>query len=388
MRIAQVAPLWEGVSPTSWGGTERIVSYLTDELVRLGHEVTLFASADSKTTARLESACPRALRLAREVLFPEAPLYLMMERVFGTYADQFDIIHSHIDLMGFPLARRCSTPVVTTLHSRLDWQELVPPFREYSELPLISISQTQRRPLPWANWLSTVHYGLPRDLYKFHSDTGTYLAFSGRISPDRGVEHAIEIATCAEMPIRIAAKVDPADRAYFSRIKPLLNHPLVEYLGEITEDEKNDFWGGAYALICPSDRPDPFDLVLLEALACGTPVLAYQRGSIREIIEHGRTGLLCKTRDEMAASVPAISQLDRQACRQQFEERFTAEQMTRHYLSLYAELMGNHAHGLAVSELPADGFSYAAQRINGTSILETGSQTVDSLNIPSSHITA
>lgn len=373
MKIAQVVPLLESVSPTSSGNMERIVSYLTEALVRRGHDVTLFASADSKTTARLERSCPRALRVAREVIFPEAPLYLMMERVFGTYADQFDIIHSHIDLMGFPLARRCPRPVVTTLHSRLDWQELVPPFREYSELPLISISHTQRRPLPWANWLSTVHYGLPQDLYEFHPNTGTYLAFLGRLSPERGVEHAIEIAKRADIPIRIAVKADPADRAYVSRIKPLLNHPLVEYLGEITEDEKNDFLGGAYALICPSDWPDPFDLVWIEALACGTPVLGYQHGSIREIIDHGRTGLVCDTWDEMTDLVPAISQLNRQVCCQQFEERFTAEQMTRDYLSLYAGLIGNHAQGLAASESSSDGFHHAAKRINGTSVLETAS---------------
>lgn len=375
MRIAQVAPLWESVSAAGRGDTERMVSYLTEELVRLGHEVTLFASGDSQTSARLESSCLKALRLAPEIVCREAPLYLLLERAFGTYADQFDIIHSHIDLIGFPLARRCPTPVATTLHGRLDWQELIPPFREYSELPLISISHTQRRPLPWANWLSTVHYGLPQDLFAFHPDPGKYLAFAGRISAEKGVEDAIEVAKRVDMPLRIAGTVDSAEYEYLSYIKPLLNHPLVEYLGEINGNEKHQFLGEAYALICASDGSEPLDLALIEALACGTPVLAYTRGPHAEIIEHGYTGLMGKTRDGMSALVASISQLDRRICRRQFEERFTAEKMTRDYLSLYTTLTGSRAQGLEMSELPSDGSRHAVQQPKDTSMSETAHPT-------------
>jgi len=355
MRIAQVAPLWESVSAIGCGDRERMVSCLTEELVRLGHEVTLFASGDSKTSARLESSCPKALRSSPEILCREAPVYLLLERAFGKCADRFDIIHSHVDVMGFPLARRCPTPVVTTLHDRLDWEELIPPFREYVELPLISISHAQRRPLPWANWLSTMHYGLPKDLFAFHPDAGSYLAFSGKISPEQGVEDAIEVAKYADMPLRIAGTVAPADHEYLSYIEPLLNHPLVEYVGEVTGDHKNDFLGKAYALICPSDCSEPLNLALIEALACGTPVLAYARGSNSEIIEHGYTGLLSETRDEMSALVARISQLDRRTCRRQFEEYFTAEQMARDYLSVYTTLTGSHAQAGETSELSSDG---------------------------------
>lgn len=375
MRIAQIAPLWDCVSPNSSGDVERIVSYLTDELVRLGHEVTLFATGDSESSAHLESSCPRALRLAPEILFPEAPIYLLMERVFGTYADRFDVIHSHIDLMGFPLARRCPTPVASTIHHRLDWQELIPPFREYSELPLISIARTQRRPLPWANWLSTVHYGIPKDLFGFHPDPGTYLAFSGKISPENGVQDAIEVAKSVGMPIRIAGKFGPADRTYLTCIEPLLSHPLVEYIGEVTGDRKNDFLGKAYALICPSDGSEPLNLALIEALACGTPVLAYPHGSNTEIIEHGYTGLLAETRDEMSAVVAAISQLDRRTCRLQFEAYFTAEQMALDYLSLYTTLTASHGRNVEGSQLLSDGFRHTVRRSKDTRLLEPDSPT-------------
>lgn len=339
MRIAQVAPLLESVSATGCGDTERMVSYLTEELVRLGHEVTLFASGDSQTSARLESSCPKALRSSPEMLCREAPVYLLLERVFGRYADRFDIIHSHIDVMGFPMARRCPTPVATTLHGRLDWEELIPPFREYVELPLISISHAQRQPLPWANWLSTVHYGLPKDLFDFHPDAGTYLAFSGKISPEQGVEDAIEVAKCSDMPLRIAGKVDPADHEYWTCIEPLLNHPLVEYVGEVTGDQKNDFFGKAYALICPSDCSEPLNLALIEALACGTPVLAYRRGGISEILDHGSTGYLCDTLEEMVNTVAWVPNLDRHRCRETFEKRFTVERMAQDYLVSYERLV-------------------------------------------------
>jgi glycosyltransferase involved in cell wall biosynthesis len=339
MRIAQLAPLWESVPPQRYGGTERIVSYLTEELMRLGHDVTLFASGDSTTTARLTPMCDKALRLAPDMLCRDAPFILLLGRAFGACVDQFDVIHSHLDIMAFPLARRCTVPVLTTLHGRLDLPELIPVFRDFVGLPVVSISQAQRRLIPWANWQATIHHGLPRALYRFYPEPGKYLAFLGRLSPEKCPDHAIEIAKRVGMPIRIAAKVDPIDREYFTaRIKPILDHPLVEYLGEITDEEKNDFLGNAYALVCPYDWPEPFGLVLIESLACGTPVLAYRRGSIPEIIDHGQTGLICDTLEEMTDAVARVPKINRRHCRDVFEERFTVERMTQSYLSLYERL--------------------------------------------------
>ncbi|WP_447975287.1 glycosyltransferase family 4 protein [Nitrospira sp. Kam-Ns4a] len=339
MRIAQVSPLWESVPPKLYGGTERIVSYLTEELVRMGHEVTLFASGDSVTAARLESTCPQALRLNDGIFNRDAPLIIMMERVFSA-ADEFDIIHSHLDFLAFPLTRRCRTPVVTTTHGRLDLPEIVEVYREFPELPLVSISDAQRQPVPWANWMATVHHGLPRDLYGFHPEPGKYLAFLGRLAPEKRPDHAIELAKRVGLPLRIAAKVDPADREYFrTAIEPLLDHPLVEYLGEITDSEKNEFLGEAYALVCPYDWPEPFGLVFIEALACGTPVLAYRRGSVPEIIKHGLTGFISDSLNGMVASVEHIERIDRRHCRQAFEERFTVERMAQDYLRVYEELV-------------------------------------------------
>ncbi len=364
MKIAQLAPLWESVSPQSYGETERIVSYLTEELVRLGHDVTLFASGDSATDARLMAMCDKALRMAPDVLCREAPFFMMLERAFGTCADQFDIIHSHLDLMGLPLSRRCNTPVLTTLHCRLDPPELVPVFREFAELPLVSISHAQRLSLPWANWQSTIHLGLPPALYSFHPERGKYLAFLGRISPEKGPDLAIEIAKCVGMPIRIAAKVDPADQEYFnSRIKPLLDHPLVEFLGEIMEKEKSDFLGSALALVCPYDWPEPFGLAFIEALACGTPVLAYRRGSVPEILAHEQTGFICETVEEMADAVTHISKVDRRRCREVFEDRFTVGRMTQAYLSLYERLTRTtEQHAVEQGLLPS---SFAVGKTRG-----------------------
>lgn len=251
MRIAQVAPLWESVPPKLYGGTERIVSYITEELVQMGHDVTLFASGDSQTTARLEAVCPLALRLNTGIFNRDAPLIMLQECALGAGAD-FDIIHSHLDFLGFPLGRRNPVPVITTLHGRLDLPELEPVFREFSELPLVSISDAQRRPLPWANWRATVHHGLPRNLYSFHPRSEGYLAFLGRIATEKRPDHAIEIAKRTGLPLRIAAKVDPADRQYYrSAIEPLLDHPLIEFIGEISDAEKDDFIGNATALVCP-----------------------------------------------------------------------------------------------------------------------------------------
>ncbi len=335
MKIAQLAPLRDSVPPRRHGGTERIVSYLTEELVRLGHEVTLFAAGDSSTSAALSAACPSSLRSTPKILYPDAPLFLLLERAFGTYAENFDLIHSHIDLLGFPLARRCRTPVLTTLYGRLDLPELIPVFERFSELPVVSVSETQRCSIPWINWRSTIRPGLPRNLYSMHFNPGKYLAFLGRVSPDRSVEQAIELAKRTDMPIRIAARVEPADRHYFEHVAPLFEHPLVEYVGEITDDEKGDFLGEAYALICPYDRPEPFGLALIEALACGTPVLAYRRGGVSEIVDHGSTGYLSDTLEEMAHTVAWVPNLDRHRCRSAFEERFTVERMVQDYLLLY-----------------------------------------------------
>lgn len=341
MKIAQIAPLWESVPPKLYGGTERIVSYLTEELVRLGHDVTLFASGDSVTAARLVPASPESLRLRTGIFNRDAPLVMLLEKAFGA-SEQFDVLHSHLDFIGFPVVRRCTAPVITTLHGRLDLPELVPVFQEFAEMPLVSISNAQRKPLSWANWQATVHHGLPRDLYSFHPIPGKYLAFLGRISPEKRPDHAIEIAKRTGLPLRIAAKVDPADRTYFeAEIEPLMSHPLVEYVGEISDEEKNAFLGDAMALVCPYDWPEPFGLVLIEALACGTPVLAYRRGSIPEILENGRTGFICETLDEMASAVAQISTVNREDCRQAFNERFTVERMALDYVNVYRQMVGD-----------------------------------------------
>jgi glycosyltransferase involved in cell wall biosynthesis len=343
MKIAQVAPVWESVPPKLYGGTERIVSYLTEELVRMGHEVTLFASGDSRTAAQLEVVCPRALRLNTGIFNRDASMVMLQERSLGS-SGEFDIVHSHLDFLGFPLARRSSRPVVTTLHGRLDLPELEPVFREYAEMPLVSISDAQRRPMSWANWQATIHHGLPRDLYSFHAEPEGYLAFLGRISPEKRPDHAIQLAKRAGLPLRIAAKVDPADREYYrSEIEPMLDHPLIEFIGEISDQEKNEFVGNALALVCPYDWPEPFGLVLIEALACGTPVLAYRRGSIPEIIEDGETGFVCESLPEMVESIGRITTIDRRHCRAAFEKRFTADRMAHDYLTLYERILDAHA---------------------------------------------
>ena len=343
MRIAQVAPLSESVPPKLYGGTERVVSYLTEELVRLGHDVTLFASGDSVTAARLEAICSHALRLNKGISYHDAPMMmqLLMEQALGNGGD-FDIIHSHLDHLGFPLARRNPTPMVTTFHGRLDLPELQPVFREYAEMPMVSISNAQRTPVSWANWQDTVYHGLPQNLYELNPNPGGYMAFLGRIAPEKRPDHAIELAKRVGIPLRIAAKVDPADQEYFeTEIEPLLFHPLIEYLGEITDAEKNDFLGHAIALVCPYDWPEPFGLVLIEALACGTPVLAYRRGSIPEIIEDGTTGFVCERLDEMTAAVQRIPEIDRRRCRWAFEQRFSVERMALDYLRVYEQTIGN-----------------------------------------------
>ena len=339
MKIAQVAPLWESVPPVLYGGTERVVSFITEELVRQCHEVTLFASGDSTTKARLIPMCPEALRMSKVITNVDAPFVAMLERVFNA-GQEFDIIHSHLEFLPFPLARRSSTPVLTTLHARLDLPELVPVFKTFSDMPVVSISQAQRQPLPFLNWQATVHHGLPNDLYSFHPKPGKYLVFLGRVAPEKGLDQAIEIAKRVDMPLRIGAKIDPTNFEYYRAvIEPLLDHPLIEYVGEITDLEKDDFLGDAYAQVCPYDWPEPFGLVFTESLACGTPVIAYRRGSLPEIIDHGVTGFLCETLEEMVQSVRHVSVLDRDRCRQAFDTRFTTQRMVQDYLRVYEQMV-------------------------------------------------
>ena len=339
MRIAQVAPLFESVPPKYYGGTERVVSYLTEELVRQGHDVALFASGDSVTQAKLVASTRRSLRLDKHCVDQLAPQVLMLERVVQS-ASSFDVIHFHVDYLHFPYSRRHNTAHLTTLHGRLDLPELVPLYREFHDMPVVSISSAQREPLPFANWLGTVHHGLPHDLYRFRAEAGEYLAFIGRVAPEKRVDRAIAIAKRVGLPLRIAAKVDAVDREYFeSIVEPLLDDPLVEYIGEIGDGEKQEFLGNAKVLLFPIDWPEPFGLVMIEAMACGTPVIALRRGAVPEIVEHGRTGFVVGDLDEAIAATERIGEISRQRCRELFEERFTAARMASDYLALYESLL-------------------------------------------------
>jgi glycosyltransferase involved in cell wall biosynthesis len=338
MRIAQVAPLYESVPPQTYGGTERVVSYLTDELVRQGHEVTLFASGDSETDAKLVPCAPRSLRLDDEVIDPYARQIVELEAV-AARANEFDVIHWHLDYFHFPISRRMATPSVTTLHGRLDIPELQPLYDEFADMPVVSISNDQRAPLPQANWVATIHHGMPPDELEARLDPGEYLAFLGRISPEKRADRAIEVARRAGMPLRIAAKIDDVDRAYFEeRIEPLLEADHVEFIGEIDSGAKADFLGRAAALLFPIDWSEPFGLVMIEAMACGTPVIAYRSGSVPEVISDGVNGFVVDDIDGSVAAVERLDSLSRAGCRQVFEERFTAERMARNYVALYERL--------------------------------------------------
>jgi glycosyltransferase involved in cell wall biosynthesis len=342
MRIAQIAPLHESVPPKFYGGTERVVSYLTEELVRQGHEVTLFASGDSRTSAKLVRCCDVALRLNPIVRDP-VPYHVMMLEEVRCMKDDFDILHFHIDYLHAPLVRDFAYRTVTTHHGRLDLLDNVPFYRTFSELPLVAISEDQRSYLRAANWGGTVHHGLPRDLFAFEpKPRGGYLAFLGRISPEKGPDRAIEIATRAGMPLKIAAKVDRVDEAYWNeKIRPMVAlHPNVEFIGEINEHDKARFLGDAVALLFPVDWPEPFGLVMIEAMACGTPVIAFRRGSVPEILEEGTSGFIVDTIGAAAAAVARIASLDRANVRAAFERRFTVERMTHDYLKIYRELTG------------------------------------------------
>ena len=338
MRIAQVAPLFESVPPKAYGGTERVVSYLTEALVELGHEVTLYASGDSQTQAKLVPIVEQSLRLN-----PSNPDWLMwhtvmLDQVFAE-ADDFDVIHFHVDYLHYPLVRHCPTPCLTTMHGRLDLPDLAPLHRHFREQGLVSISNNQRLPLAGSRWLSTVYHGLPENLYKFHPKADDYFAFVGRISPEKRVDRAIAIAKACGTRIKIAAKVDRADRAYFDRdIAPLLDDPLVEFVGEIGEDAKGDFMGNAKALLFPIDWPEPFGLVMIESIACGTPVIAWRCGSVPEVIDHGVSGFIVDDMEDAIAAARKIDSLDRHACRGTFERRFTSHRMAARYLEVYSAL--------------------------------------------------
>ena len=340
MKIAQIAPLMESVPPRLYGGTERIVSYLTDELVRLGHEVTLFASADSVTAAELVSCTAMALRLDSNVRDPIPYYMLMLDRV-RELAEEFDILHFHIDQFHFPLFRQMADRTVTTLHGRQDLPDLKPLYLGFSEMPLVSISNDQRRPVAKANFVATIHHGIPANLHKpVYNPRGGYVAFLGRISPEKRPDRAIRIARTLGIPLKIAAKVDKVDEAYFrEKIAPLLSDPGVEFIGEINERGKTKFLDEAQALLFPIDWPEPFGLVMIEAMAFGTPVLAFRQGSVSEIIDQGVTGALVDTMDEAVRMLPQVLALDRHAVRRRFEQRFSSARMATDYVALYRSLL-------------------------------------------------
>jgi glycosyltransferase involved in cell wall biosynthesis len=338
MHIAQVAPLTEAVPPKLYGGTERVVSWLTEELIALGHDVTLFASGDSVTSARLEAVWPRALRLDGAVRDPNALHMMMLERVYQR-AEEFDLLHCHLDYYPFSLLSRQATPFVTTLHGRLDLPEHQPMFDTFNRVPVVSISNAQRRPVPQANWVRTVHHGLPVRLLEPKPVKPSYFAFLGRIAPEKGIDRAIHIAQHCGVALKVAAKVDGADRDYYDeQIEPMMRANSVEFIGEITDKEKPEFLSGAIALLVPIDWPEPFGLVMIEAMACGTPVIAFNRGSVPEIIEDGLNGFIVEDINGAIGAVDRLGQLSREKIRRHFEEHFTSRRMAQDYLSVYRSL--------------------------------------------------
>jgi glycosyltransferase involved in cell wall biosynthesis len=338
LRIAQVAPLAESVPPQMYGGTERIVSHLTEELVRQGHRVTLYASGDSVTAAELVAITPRALRLDPEVIDPLAHHVRLIERVIAD-ADRYDVVHFHMDHLQLGAMRRLRTPSVATMHGRMDLPDLAALYAVFADVPLVSISDEQRRPVPDLNWQATIYHGLPMDEIRATDRPGSYLAFLGRTSPEKGLDQAIAIARRSHQPLKIAAKIDPVDEEYFdSQIRPLLTGEI-EFVGEIAEEQKDEFLGGASALLFPIDWPEPFGLVMIEAAARGTPVLAYPRGSVREVIEEGVTGMVVEDADAAVAALPQLLELPRAGVRRAVEDRFSLARMARDYVDVYERLM-------------------------------------------------
>jgi glycosyltransferase involved in cell wall biosynthesis len=338
MRIAQVAPLTEAVPPKLYGGTERVISWLTEALVELGHDVTLFASGDSVTKATLVPGWPRALRLDGEVRDPNA-LHMAMLETVAQRAHEFDILHFHLDYYPFSLFSRLSTPFVTTLHGRLDLPEHRPVFESFPHAPLVSISNSQRRFIPTAPWVGTVHHGLPSQSLQPLDSKPSYLAFLGRISPEKGLPQAIRVAQRSGIPLKIAAKVDRADEDYFNdEIKHLLDAPGIEFIGEISDAQKSEFLSGAAALLTLIDWPEPFGLVMIEAMACGTPVIAFGHGSVPEIIQDGVNGFIARDEDDAVAAVGRVKQLPRESIREHFDRRFTSRRMAQDYVKIYNDL--------------------------------------------------
>jgi glycosyltransferase involved in cell wall biosynthesis len=342
MKIAQIAPLYEAVPPRLYGGTERVVAHLANALVDLGHEVTLFASADTQTRAQLAPMRAQALRLDPAPLKSDLASHLSMLHEVRRRAHQFDVLHFHVDLMHFPFFEDMAGRTLTTLHGRLDIADLPGAYMRWSRYPLVSISRHQRKPLPFANWFATIPHGLDGTPYAFQPKPDGYLAFLGRISPEKRPDRAIEIAKKAGLPLKIAAKVDAADASYFAqKIKPMLEHPLIEFIGEIGDADKAKFLGGARALLFPIDWPEPFGLVMIEAMACGTPVIGWRCGSVPEVIEHGVSGLIVEDESQAVEAVHAIGQLDRHRVRQAFESRFSAHAMASAYVEQYKRLVGD-----------------------------------------------
>jgi glycosyltransferase involved in cell wall biosynthesis len=343
MRIAQVAPLYESVPPKLYGGTERVVSYLTEELVRRGHDVTLFASGDSRTSARLWPGCESALRLTDAPAASNLAQHLLLIETIAQQAHRFDIVHFHLDFMPFSTIRSGGFPAVTTLHGRQDLPGQFPIYREFDDMPLVSISNAQRSAMPWANWIATVHHGVPSKLHMPCKFGGEYLAFLGRISPEKRVDRAAEIAKRAGMELRVAAKIDSADREYYESIRPQLEQPHVRFLNEIGDADKCAFLSNAAALLFPIDWPEPFGLVMIESLSCGTPVIAFRDGSVEEIIDDGVTGFIVDSVEEAVEAVRRIPSIDRRQCRAVFEKRFSAARMCSDYLRVYERIIDENA---------------------------------------------
>ena len=357
MHIAQIAPLTEAIPPKLYGGTERVISWLTEELIALGHEVTLFASGDSVTSANLDAVWPRALRLDGAVRDPNALHMLMLEKVYQRAAE-FDFLHFHLDYYPFSLFSHQQTPFVTTLHGRLDLPEHQPVFDAFSSVPVVSISNSQRRPVPQAHWVRTVHHGLPERLLKPQPMKPSYFAFLGRIAPEKGIDRAIRISEHCGMPLKVAAKVDNFDREYFDeQIHPMMRAANVEFIGEINDANKSEFLSGATVLLVPIDWPEPFGLVMIEAMACGTPVIAFNRGSVPEVIEDGLTGFIVEDINGAVGAVDRLHQLSRAKIRGRFEDRFTARRMAQDYLSVYRSLSESERRGprlrLVADDAPA-----------------------------------
>ena len=347
MRIAQVPPLYEAVPPRLYGGTERVVAHLTDALVRLGHEVTLFATAEARTLAALAPVRDQAIRLDPAPLKSDLAAHLHQLGEVRRRAAEFDVIHFHTDMIQFPMFEGLAQKTLTTLHGRLDLKDLAEVYRRWPQFPLVSISDDQRRPLPFANWAATVHHGMSTELYRFSPRSQGYLAFLGRISPEKRPDRAMAIATAAGRRLKIAAKVDNADKTYFEDvIEPLMANPLVDFVGEIGDAAKSAFLGGADALLFPIDWPEPFGLVMIEAMACGTPVIAWDNGSVREVVEPGVTGFIVRSEAEAAEAVARLGELDRGAIRACFEARFSATAMARRYLQIYERMPAQQSPAL------------------------------------------